>query len=110
MGTRRVLVYVLAALVATSAPLSAREFAKILCYPRAEMLEILRTTLGERPAGSGIQRPAQVVEVWTSDRTGEWMFVTTDMDGLSCIVAHGEGWQGRAEPLGAPTPAEADPS
>ena len=76
----------------------SREIAAILCYPRAEMLQLMQTQFGERRLGRGIQRPAQIVEVWASDRTGAWMFVTTDPDGLSCIVAQGEGWEGLALP------------
>ncbi|MEM8631216.1 MAG: hypothetical protein AAGF74_08260 [Pseudomonadota bacterium] len=63
-----------------------------LCFPRPEMLVQLRSVFGETRKGRGIQRPVSIMEVWSSERTGHWMIVSTGVDGLSCIIAHGEDW------------------
>lgn len=50
---------------------------------------IAREYRGVRRA-KGIQRPFDIVELWTSPVGGSWILVATDMDQNTCIIAHGD--------------------
>ncbi|MEM8631215.1 MAG: hypothetical protein AAGF74_08255 [Pseudomonadota bacterium] len=58
---------------------------------------IARTYQGVRQA-EGLERPASVMELWSSPRTGAWIIVTTNIDNDSCIVAYGDGLRFPGEP------------
>lgn len=74
--------------------------ATTVCYPRDQMLSYIERDYQASQAANGIVRPYSVMEVWVSDDNGDWLIVTTDMDGNSCIVAYGEDFSGRlAEPV-----------
>jgi len=44
---------------------------------------------------SGVIRPFTIMEIWVSDRSDDWMIVTTEMNGSSCVIAHGEDYTRR---------------
>ncbi|MGR3512506.1 MAG: hypothetical protein ACU0GG_07050 [Paracoccaceae bacterium] len=74
--------------------------ATTVCYPRDQMLSYIERDYKASQAANGIVRPYSVMEVWVSDKDGDWLIVTTDMDGNSCIVAYGEDFSGRlAKPV-----------
>jgi hypothetical protein len=64
--------------------------AATICYPREQMLSYIARDLQASPLAHGIVRPFSTMEVWVSDRDGDWIIVTTDFEGNSCIVAYGE--------------------
>ena len=87
----------IAYLVAIAALIAPPAATATVCYPREQMLSyILRDYDATKEAG-GIVRPSSVMEVWVSKRNGDWLIVTTDVDGSSCIIAHGEGFLFRTE-------------
>lgn len=65
----------------------------LACADRGEMTERLREGFGEAQTGLGLVNSAQVLEVWSSDETGTWTILMTDIDGQSCLVAAGESWK-----------------
>lgn len=69
--------------------------ATTVCYPREQMLSYIERDYQASQAANGIVRPFSVMEVWVSDKDGDWLIVTTDMDGNSCIVAYGEDFKSR---------------
>jgi hypothetical protein len=54
------------------------------------MLSYIARDLQASLQANGIVRPHSVMELWVSDQDGDWVIVTTDVDGNSCIVAYGE--------------------
>lgn len=75
--------------------------ATTVCYPREQMLSYIERDYQASQAANGIVRPFSVMELWVSDKNGDWLIVTTDMDGNSCIVAYGEDFESRlAAPVG----------
>ena len=63
-----------------------------VCYPRDAMLSYIARDYDATKQATGILRPSSVMEVWVSERDGDWLIVTTDLNGSSCIVAYGEGF------------------
>ncbi|SRR6056297_887725 len=80
------------ALIAFSGAPEAR-IADVLCDDRTRMEGKLETQYGAQKQGRGLRGPDVVMEVWSSERTGEWALVQTYLDGRSCIVAMGEDWE-----------------
>ncbi|MEM8801596.1 MAG: hypothetical protein AAGF55_03580 [Pseudomonadota bacterium] len=74
------------ALVGCAVPASATT----VCYPRDEMVSYITRDFEARELADGIVHPFSIMEIWVSDEDGDWIVVTTDMDGNSCIVAYGE--------------------
>ena len=71
------------------------------CAPRPLVLERLATGFGETRHGIGLGAQGVVVEVFASARTGTWTITATMPDGITCLVAAGEGYEALAE---APPP------
>jgi hypothetical protein len=74
---------------ALAPPTEAQSFS---CMPREALVQSLETTHGERLTGGGLQNPAHVIEVWSSDKTGSFTVFVSRADGLACIVATGGNW------------------
>lgn len=66
--------------------------SEIFCAPRAEMEQKLHVLFGSRRIGSGMRDESSMMELWTSERTGDWTMVLSYADGRSCVVAIGEAW------------------
>ena len=64
--------------------------ATTICYPREQMLSVIKRDFQAQPQAHGIVRPFSTMELWVSDQDGDWIIVTTDFEGNSCIVAYGE--------------------
>lgn len=64
----------------------------LTCLPRAALVQSLEAIHGEHLTGGGLQNPAHVIEIWSSDRTGSFTVFVTRSDGLACIVATGQNW------------------
>lgn len=75
----------LLSLVCTSAA-----HAVTVCYPRDQMLSYISRDFAATKQAVGIVRPFSTMEVWVAERDGDWLIVTTDINGSSCIVAYGE--------------------
>lgn len=66
------------------------------CAARAQMVERLQQAYEEDLAGGGLHSDSAVVELWASAETGTFTVISTDTNGLSCIIATGTDWQGIA--------------
>lgn len=76
--------------LAGTAPPAAH--AETFCGPRESIVERLEETYAEALSALGYQSDSQVVEVWSSKKTGSWTMLMTRADGVSCVVASGSGW------------------
>jgi hypothetical protein len=76
--------------------------AQPVCGDHAGMVAQLIGTFGEAHRGAGLAGPRAVFEVWASDATGTWTILMVTPEGLACVVAAGNGWQGFTVPKGAP--------
>ncbi len=74
------------------------------CGPRADVLKHLAETYGESRQSIGMAVNGAVVETFASE-SGGWTITATTPDGLTCLVASGEGFENLNEPLvdGEPT-------
>lgn len=75
--------------------------ATTVWYPREQMLSYIEWDYQASQAANGVVRPYSVMGVWVSDDDGDWLVVTTDKDGNSCIVTYGEDFIS-----GLPAPVE----
>ena len=66
--------------------------SEIICAPRDEMTSKLAHQFGETRVATGVRDIERVMEIWTSESSGNWTMVMTYADGNSCIVAMGEHW------------------
>jgi hypothetical protein len=93
------------ALIVGIAAAPAETRAQIACGERESVVAKLGENFGEVRRGGGVAGASAVFELWASDKTGSWTILMTDTDGMSCVVATGEGWQdepGALSPEGEP--------
>jgi|AACY02.16.fsa_nt_gi hypothetical protein len=102
-GMFRTILVPFALALSAAAPAAA---ATTVCYPRDEMLSLISRDYAATKQAAGIVRPYSVMEVWVSERDGDWLIVTTDLDGSSCIVAYGEDFSLVAGRMAAETDSE----
>lgn len=62
-----------------------------VCAPRDDLIAQLGTQFNEDQKAVGLLGEQAVMEVYASDQ-GTWTILTTDINGTSCIIAAGEGW------------------
>lgn len=90
-----------AGVVASAVAFSATPaFAQMVCGQREQIKQRLHDGYGEVPTGIGAAANGGVIELFTSER-GTFTVVLTRPNGLSCLLAVGEGW----ETVKEPTPA-----
>lgn len=66
--------------------------AQTMWIDRAEVVERLGTLYAEHPSAMGVASNGGVVELFTAAHGETWTLVLTMPNGLSRIVAAGEGW------------------
>lgn len=66
--------------------------AAVQCGPHDKIAEVLGTRFQESRQALGLTGNIAVVELYVSER-GTWTLTTSDVAGLTCIVASGEDWQ-----------------
>lgn len=71
------------------------------CGPRETVVQTLADRYGETRRSLGLAGPTQVMEVFASDDTGTWTITLTMPDGVTCMVASGQGFQTINEALPA---------
>ena len=71
------------------------------CGVRDKVVERLATTYGETRRSMGLANNSTVMEVYASDKTGSWTITVTLPNGLTCLVASGDGFEALAETLPA---------
>jgi len=79
--------------------LAAQQVHARTCAPREDVVKRLAETYGETRRGIGISRQGAVMEVYASDQTRSWTITITLPDGITCLVASGQGFEAVAEAL-----------
>ena len=72
------------------------------CAERTRVVEKLQERFGETLRSLGLQRDDGVVEVYSSEKSGTWTILMTRPDGMSCLIAAGQGWEQDVQPLDKP--------
>jgi len=62
------------------------------CFTHEELQDGLARDYREQPQGYGQMGEQTLMEVYASD-SGSWTMVLTGVNGQSCIIAAGEGWE-----------------
>lgn len=81
-------------------------YAAPQCAKRTMVLDQLGQKYGETRRGMGVAANNTVMEMFASDTSGSWTIIVTLPDGMSCLVASGQGYESVAEEL----PASGDPA
>ncbi len=76
--------------IATGPPVAQAQMA---CGTRDSVVAKLGEKYGEVRRGGGLAGPTAIFEIWASDVTGSWTILKTTPNGLTCIMAVGDGWQ-----------------
>ncbi len=63
------------------------------CNERDNVLELLAKKYQETPIAAGVTNTGGLVEVLTDTKGGTWTIIVTTPQGMSCLVAAGEGWR-----------------
>ncbi len=66
--------------------------AESYCAKHDKLAEVLKTKFGEQQQGMGLAGKSAMVELYVSQK-GTFTLVTTDTNGLSCIVGAGDSWE-----------------
>ena len=70
--------------------IASPSFGQASCGPRDDVIATLATRYDETRRASGLT-PAGAVEMWAS-ANGSWTLTITTPDGITCLIASGEGY------------------
>jgi hypothetical protein len=76
------------AVVSTSAAVAQPQ-----CDQRDSVLQVLQQKYKEQPVALGVTHNGGLVEVLTTGTGTTWSIIVTTPQGMSCLVAAGEGWK-----------------
>jgi hypothetical protein len=62
------------------------------CGDRTSILTRLGERYGETRRGAGLMADVGVLEIYSNPDTGSWTILLTNPNGLTCLIAAGEGW------------------
>lgn len=77
--------------------------AQAACAGRDEIVRMLESQYGERPAAAGLAGDRVVVEVFAAPDGASWTILLTRPDGISCAILAGEAWHPVPQPAGDQT-------
>lgn len=63
------------------------------CDTRADVLALLAQKYKEAPIAFGVTNNGGLVEVLTDEHGTTWTIIVTSPEGVTCLVAAGEGWR-----------------
>jgi hypothetical protein len=63
------------------------------CDQRDSVLQVLQQKYREQPVALGVTHNGGLVEVLTTGNGNTWSIIVTTPQGMSCLVAAGEGWK-----------------
>ena len=63
------------------------------CNERDNVLALLAKKYQETPIAGGVTNTGGLVEVLTDHKGDTWTIIVTTPQGMSCLVAAGEGWR-----------------
>ena len=81
------------ALSAGFALVASTAMAQPQCNERDNVLALLAKKYQETPVAGGVTNTGGLVEVLTDTKGGTWTIIVTTPQGMSCLVAAGEGWR-----------------
>ena len=85
--------YAVLGVLALLLSVGATEVRAESCMPRPAAVEQLTERWGETPQLMGIlDQGGSVLEFYGNEETGTWTVMITDITGISCLKAAGEGW------------------
>jgi hypothetical protein len=67
--------------------------AQSKCKARDSVIKLLGDKYQEAPVAIGVTSNGKLVEVLSSDTGETWTILITSPEGVSCLVAAGEGWR-----------------
>lgn len=70
------------------------QMVDVSCDDSTRMTHMLTNALGAERRGMGLRDPETLLEIWVTQRNGDWIIVQNYTNGTSCIVAMGEQWEG----------------
>lgn len=88
----------------TAAPAAAQSMGH--CAKRELVLGQLAERYGETRRGMGIAANNSVMEMFAATDTGTWTITVTMPNGMTCLVASGQGFEATADEL----PAKGSPA
>jgi hypothetical protein len=88
--------------LAAATPTAEAQTRPAACADRETVVQRLAERYGETLQSLGLHQDNSVLEVYASDDTGTWTILLTRTDGMACLVAAGQMWEGHASPLDAP--------
>lgn len=65
----------------------------VSCDDSTRLSSMLSERIGAERQGMGLRDPETTLEIWVTERNGEWLIVQNYANGTSCIVAMGEYWE-----------------
>jgi hypothetical protein len=71
--------------------------AQAPCTTRAELMKVLDKKYGETQLGFGMIGERNLVEIYVSEN-GSFTLVSSSPNGVSCIIAAGQNWNGKSAP------------
>lgn len=66
---------------------------QMICNPREEVLEYLEKKYKEVVVAGGVTSRGGLIEVLSEVGGGTWTIIISTPQGISCLVASGEGWR-----------------
>ncbi len=63
------------------------------CSPRESVLKMLESKYKEAPVAVGVTNNGGLVEVLSTGQGETWSIILTTPQGVSCLIAAGEGWR-----------------
>ncbi len=66
---------------------------RLPCFSYGEVARQLKGTYQEAPVSLGLQANGNLLQVFSSARSGSWTIVSTSPDGKACILAAGRNWE-----------------
>jgi len=81
------------ALSAGLALMASTAMAQPQCNEHKQVVELLAQKYKEAPVASGVTNNGGLVEVLSNAKGGTWTIIVTTPQGVSCLVAAGEGWR-----------------
>lgn len=73
--------------------LASTAMAQPQCNERKQVVDLLAKKYKEAPVASGVTNNGGLVEVLSNAKGDSWTIIVTTPQGVSCLVAAGEGWR-----------------
>ena len=71
------------------------------CGPHDQVIKALGDKWGETRRGLGLLPNGRVLEIFANDDLGTWTIIATDPALVTCLIASGQAWESRSDPLPA---------